>query len=44
MPIYLRNFYFTKFLESKKEEKKQIEKSTNKVKIPKPNFQSKFSR
>ena len=32
MPIYLRNFYYKKLLDTKKEEQKQSEKATNKVK------------
>jgi len=34
MPIYLRKFYFNKLLDVKKEEKKQIEKSTKKSSKP----------
>jgi|TARA_Y100001938_G_C7783333_1_gene278992 hypothetical protein len=36
MPVYLRNFYIKKLIDTKKEEQKQIEKSQSKIK--KPNF------
>jgi len=36
LPIYLRNFYIKKLVDTKKEEQKQIEKSQSKIK--KPNF------
>tara|TARA_Y100000361_G_scaffold137144_1_gene138338 strand:- start:308 stop:529 length:222 start_codon:yes stop_codon:yes gene_type:complete len=36
MPIYLRNFYIKKLIDTKKEEQKQVEKSQSKIK--KPNF------
>ena len=36
MPIYLRNFYLKKLIDTKKEENKQVEKSQSKIK--KPNF------
>ena len=39
MPIYLRKFYFKKLVDVKKEEKKQIDKSTKKSSnIHKPNI------
>tara|TARA_Y100001963_G_scaffold149548_1_gene229212 strand:+ start:1365 stop:1496 length:132 start_codon:yes stop_codon:yes gene_type:complete len=41
MPIYLRNFYFKKLLDVKKEEKKQMEKAQNQNKssgLQRPNI------
>ena len=40
MPTYLRKFYYTKLVEVKKEEQKEMEKSSkaNKAKILRPNI------
>tara|TARA_Y100001963_G_C6673802_1_gene396415 strand:+ start:622 stop:798 length:177 start_codon:yes stop_codon:yes gene_type:complete len=37
MPTYLRGFYLKKLIETKEEEKKQMDKVNKKSKIPKPN-------
>ena len=42
MPTYLRRFYMKKLIDTKKEEKKQIEKSNKKA--TKPSIQPKFKR
>ena len=47
MPVYLRRFYLKKLIELKEEEKKQIDRASNKTKnIPKiPSIpKSKFKR
>ena len=40
MPIYLRNFYYQELLAVKKEEKKQMDKSSKKSNISTPNIPS----
>ena len=46
MPVYLRKFYHSKLLESKKIEKDEIDKAMKKrsTTIHKPNLGSKFPR
>lgn len=36
MPVYLRNFYYKKLVDAKKQEKEEIDKSRNKSKIQRP--------
>ena len=44
MPVYLRRFYYSKLLESKKGEKEQMDRAMKKNNINKPNLVSKFPR
>ena len=44
MPVYLRNFYFQKLVDTKQEEKKQMEKSTKSTKKPGKFNPSRFKR
>ena len=44
MPIYLRNFYFKKLLEIKKNEKEAANKVSKNSKINRPNINPRFKR
>ena len=46
MPIYLRNYYYNKLVETRKKENEEIKKSQqkNKSKIAKPTMNPRFKR
>jgi hypothetical protein len=44
MPVYLRKFYFRKLIETKDEEKKQMDKSNKSTKTPGKFNPSRFKR
>ena len=44
MPIYLRNFYYNKLVETRKKENEEIEKAKRKSKITKPPVNPRFKR
>tara|TARA_B100000073_G_scaffold93926_1_gene74487 strand:- start:182 stop:358 length:177 start_codon:yes stop_codon:yes gene_type:complete len=44
MPIYLRNFYYKKLLDTRKKENDEIKKAQQKSKLSKPTFNPRFKR
>jgi len=44
MPIYLRNFYYQKLLDTRKKENDEIKKAQQKSKLSKPTFNPRFKR
>jgi hypothetical protein len=45
MPVYLRNFYYNKLIETKKKEAKEIEKAKSKNKsVSRPSINPRFKR
>ena len=46
MPIYLRNFYYNKLVETRKKENEEVRKAQqkSKSKVPKPTINPRFKR
>ena len=44
LPIYLRNFYYKELVDTRKAEKKEIEKAQQKSKVSKPKMNPRFKR
>ena len=44
LPTYLRNFYYNKLIETKKEEREHIEKQQKKSSTRSPNINPRFKR
>tara|TARA_R100000734_G_C3248088_1_gene50549 strand:+ start:27 stop:266 length:240 start_codon:yes stop_codon:yes gene_type:complete len=44
LPIYLRNFYYKELVDTRKAEKKEIEKAQQKSKVSKPMINPRFKR
>ena len=44
LPIYLRNFYYKELVDTRKAEKKEIEKAQQKSKVSKPQINPRFKR
>ena len=44
MPVYLRNFYYKKLVETRKKENDEIKKANQKSKVSKPKINPRFKR
>ena len=44
MPIYLRNFYYQKLLDTRKKENDEIKKAQQKSRVSKPTINPRFKR
>ena len=44
MPVYLRNFYYNKLVETRKKENEEVKKAQQKSRVAKPAFNPRFKR
>ena len=44
MPVYLRNFYYKKLVDTRQKENDEIKKANQKSKVSKPTFNPRFKR